>query len=104
MSDAAELLRWYGDANGNARASLLRWCRTVGYARHEGVSVDMHEPPAMSGRDIEYLPGVATRIDGRDMTDDEQRVAHGLLVRMAHDARDALAGCSTLAVIVGGER
>lgn len=54
---------------------LLRWCRTVGYAHHDGVSVDMREP----GADIEYLPGV----------------------RMTVDARDALQGPSTLAVVGG---
>lgn len=93
------------DAKDAARAppgaSLLRWHGTVGYARHDGVSVDMVQPPALSGQDIEYLPGVATRIDGRDMTQEEQGVVQSLLVKMAYDARDALAGCSTLAVIIG---
>lgn len=60
-------------------ASLPRWYRTVGYARHDGVSVDMREPCAVVGDDIEYLPGV----------------------RMTIDARDALQGPSTLAVVGG---
>ena len=60
-------------------ADLLRWHRTVGYARHDGVSVDMHEPCAAAGADIEYLPGV----------------------RMTIDAHDALQGTSTLAVVGG---
>lgn len=92
------------DATPTLPATLLRWYGKRGYARHGGVSVDMDEPPAIAGDDIEYLPGVATRIDGREMTADEQRVVLALLVRMAHDARDALAGCSTLAVIIGGDR
>lgn len=101
MSDLADLRRWYDKAAGQARATLLRWCRTVGYARHDGVSVDMREPPALPGDDIEYLPGVATRIDGRDMTPDEQEAAQRLLVQMAQEARDALDGQSTLVVTVG---
>jgi len=99
MSDFAELRRWYG-ATGHAHVSLLRWYRTVGYARHGGVSVDMDTPPAMPGVDIEYLPGVRMTVDGRDMTPDEISLTQRLLVQMCEDARDALQGRSTLAVVV----
>jgi hypothetical protein len=99
MSDVAELHRWY-KAIGHAHISLLRWYRTVGYARHDGVSVDMHEPPALVGSDIEYLPG-RYLIDGRPMTDDERAGIRRLLVQMASDARDALQGTITLAVVGG---
>ena len=101
-SDYAELERWYR-ATGHAHISLLRWYRTVGYARHSGVSVDMHEPPAIAGDDIEWVGGRG-RIDGRDMTDDEVRRVRGLLAQMEHDARDALAGCSTLVVSIEGAK
>lgn len=100
VSDFDELNRWY-TATGHAHASLLRWYRTVGYARHAGVGVDMYEPPVLAGDDIEYLPGVATRIDGRDMTAEEKALAQRLLAQMAQDARDALSGQSTLAVVCG---
>lgn len=99
-ADLDELLRWYG-ASGDAQPSLLRWCRTVGYARHGGVSVDMHEPCAVAGADIEYLPGVRMTIDGRPMTDAERDVIARMLAQMSHDARDALAGGSTLVVVPG---
>lgn len=99
-ADIDELQRWHRE-RGSAHAVLLRWHRTVGYARAAGVGVDMYEPPALPGDDIEYLPGVATRIDGREMTAEECAAAHRLLVQMAQDARDALAGCSTLGVVLG---
>lgn len=99
-SDAVEIRRWYRAHNGRRHASLLRWYRTVGYARHDGVSVDMHEPCAIAGDDIEYLPGVATCIDGREMTAEEQTAIRRVLVQMAEEARDALAGQSTLVVIM----
>lgn len=100
-SDAAELRRWCA-AIGHAPASLLRWYRTVGFARHDGVSVDMFEPPAMSGDDIEYIGG-GGRIDGRDMTPDEMQTVHLLLVRMREAACDALQGTSTLVVVEGNK-
>ena len=105
-SDYDELRSWYDDvvATGSARATLLRWYRTVGYARCDGVGVDMREPPAIVGQDIEYLPGVAMRIDGRDMTLDEQRVVRGLLAQMSTGAKDALAGCSKLVVSIEGAK
>ena len=99
MSDEwTELCRWY-KATGAAHASVLRWYRSVGYARHGGVSVDMHEPPAVDGDDIEYLGGETGRIDGRAMTADELAAVRQLLVQMCEDARDALQGTSTLAVV-----
>lgn len=98
----AELRRWYA-ASGHAHLSLLRWFRTVGYARHGGVSVDMREPCAVVGDDIEYLPGAAMRIDGRDMTSDESKAISKLLAQMAADAIDALSGQSTLVIIQRGD-
>lgn len=96
-NDFAELDRWYRDG-AHQYASILRWHRTVGYARHDGVGVDMREPCALAGEDIEYLPGRYT-IDGREMTADERDCVGRLLAQMAHDARDALAGQSTLVVV-----
>lgn len=98
---------WYeksGGAEKLAGASLLRWYRTVGYARHGGVSVDMREPPDLIGDDIEYLPGVRMMIDGRQMTDDEVAHTARILVQMCEDARDALRGGSTLAVLIEFDR
>lgn len=99
MSDAAELYRWYA-ATGRAHASLLRWYRTVGYARFEGVGVDMTEPPAIDGSDIEYLGGHAGKIDGRDMTRDEVLKVQELLVKMMQGAKDGLSGQNTIVVVV----
>lgn len=96
-ADFAELSRWY-KAAGHPHTSLLRWYRSVGYARHAGVSVDMREPCALPGDDIEYLPG-RYLIDGREMTDDERGYVARLLAQMAQDARDALTGHSTLVVV-----
>lgn len=64
----------------------------------------MSEPPAMSGEDIEYLGGNTGRIDGRDMTADQVRAVQALLVQMSTEARDALAGCSTLVVAMEATR
>lgn len=97
-TDTAEIRRWH-EATGHAHASLLRWCRTVGYARHNGVGVDLYEPPALEGADIEYVAGRGS-IDGRDMTAEELQAVRKLLVQMAEDARDALQGASTLAVVL----
>ena len=98
-TDTAEIRRWHA-VTGHAHVSLLRWYRTVGYARHGGVGVEMFEPCAVPGDDIEYLPGTALRIDGRDMTDDESQSIRRLLEQMASDAIDALSGQSTLAVVI----
>ena len=97
-SDIDELQRWHRD-RGGAHAVVLRWYRTVGYARAAGVGVDMYEPPALVGDDIEYLGGESGRIDGRPMTADELRATRALLVQMAQAARYALAGCCTLVVV-----
>lgn len=97
----AELRRWFADTT-RATASMLRWHRCVGYARHDGVSVDMIEPPVLAGDDIEYIGGVG-RIDGRDMTPDEMQTVHLLLVRMREAACDALQGTSTLVVVEGNK-
>lgn len=98
-SDFAIVRRWHRDSAA-PHLSVLRWYHSVGYARHGGVSVDMLEPPAWPGNDIEYLPG-RYLIDGRPMTDDERAGIRRLLVQMCNDARDALQGTSTLAVVGG---
>lgn len=95
----AELRRWYR-ASGSAHVTLLRWYRCVGYARFDGVGVEMDEPPAIAGSDIEYLGGHTGRIDGRPMTREEVMHVRRLLAQMANDAHDALGGHSTLAVRV----
>lgn len=100
-SDFAELQRWLGAAG--ERASLLRWYRTIGYARHDEVGVVLRDPPAasvVSGNDIEYLPGDALRVDGRPMTPAECDAIHRMLVQMSSDARDAAGGHSTVVVVV----
>ena len=96
---ASELRRWHA-TTGHAHASLLRWYRCVGYARHNGVGVDMDEPPAVApgAQDITYLPHEAW-IDGVQMTPEQMQETRRLLVQMAQDARDALAGRSTLVVV-----
>ena len=56
---AATIRRWHA-TTGHAHLSVLRWHRTVGYARHDGVSVDMIDPPGLAwardAQDIEYMP------------------------------------------------
>ena len=102
VSDFDELNRWY-TATGHAHASLLRWYRTVGYARHGGVSVDMYAPPAIEGGDIEYLGGHTGKIDGRDMTLDEVTQARELLAKMWQNAKDGLEGNCTIVVIINDQ-
>lgn len=101
----AELRRWH-NATGHAHVCVLRWLGRwkVGYARYGGVSVDMHEPAAIAGGDIEYLGGHSGRIDGRDMTPGEVATVRRLLAQMCEDARDALQGTSTLAVVFEQEK
>lgn len=99
VSDFAELRRWY-NATGYAHISLLRWYRTVGYARYGGVGVDMSQPPAIGGDDIEYLGGHTGKIDGRDMTPDEVTHIRELLAKMMQGARDGIEGNSTIVVII----
>lgn len=86
----AELCRWHA-STGHAHASLLRWYQIVGYARHNGVSVDMDEPPAVApgAQDITYLPHEAW-IDGVQMTPEQMQETRRLLVQMAQDARVTL--------------
>lgn len=98
-NDFAELSRWYA-ATGHAHITVLRWYRTVGYARFDGVGVDMLQPPAIGGSDIEYLGGHSGKIDGRDMTPDEVTQARELLAKMMQGARDGLSGQSTIVVII----
>lgn len=97
-STVAVMRRWYA-ATGHAHICVLRWYRTVGYARYWRTSHDLDEPPAIAGDDIEYLGGDTGRIDGRDMTADEVARVRRLLAQMDSDARDAISGTSTLAVV-----
>jgi hypothetical protein len=101
----AELRRWY-DATGHAHTSFLRWVGgCVGHARHDRVGADLHEPPAVApdAQDITYLPHEAW-IDGMQMTPEQMTETRRLLVQMASDARDALAGRSTLVVAFEREK
>lgn len=98
VSDVAVVRRWWRLIGGR-HLSALRWQRTVGLASHDAVVTWLREPPAIDGDVIEFWPG-ARRIDGRDMTEDEVVSVRKLLAQMASDARDALAGKSTLAVFV----
>ena len=96
----AELRRWYAAA-GHAHTSFLRWVGgCAGHARHNGVGADIHEPPAIApdAQDITYLPHEAW-IDGVQMTPEQMALTRRLLVQMAQDARDAIAGQSTLVVV-----
>lgn len=93
--------RWYTTHRLDvSSASILRWFRTFGHARHDGVSVDMRSPPAIDGDDIEYLGGGIGQIDGRDMTPDEAIRILEMLAKMAQNARDGLEGNCTIVVVV----
>lgn len=86
----------------HANVAALRWHRGVGYARYGGFAGWWEgDPPAVArdAQDIEYAGGVVMTIDGRLMTNDEMDATHRLLAQMAQDARDALTGQSTLAVV-----
>lgn len=96
----AELRRWYMVA-GRAHIASVRWIREVGHARFDGVGVDIFEAPAVApdAKDIEFIPGVVSTIDGEPMTEDQIKCLRRLLVQMAQEARDALTGQSTLVVV-----
>lgn len=100
MSDFSELSMWY-ESTGHAHITVLRWYRTVGYARHAGIGADlgMDRRPAIPGDDIEYLGGASGRIDGREMTPDEVLEVRRLLAQMASGADDGITGRSTLVVV-----
>lgn len=97
----AVVTAWY-EATGKAHTSFLRWRNGIGHARHGGVGVDLHEPPAFewtkATQDITYLPGMLT-VDGLALHGPEMREVARRLEQMASDARDALNGHSTLAVV-----
>jgi hypothetical protein len=89
----------------------LRWDRHigVGVARCDGVQVEMKGPPDICGlesaAEIDYIPHVIAQVrigcgPTRDMTPDEQHDALALLQAMAHQARDAIEGGSTIVVVV----
>ena len=84
----------------------LRWHQTVGVARHDGASVELHAAPTgfMACSEIDFVPGVIAVVrEGcnatRDMTPTEQSHAMALLIRMSTEARDAVDGGSTLVVV-----
>lgn len=102
MSDFVEVQRWLMETK-LLHFSMLRWYNTVGYARHAGVSVDMVDPLRLDWareiKDLEYIPGIVCTADGIPMTDDQQSSIKKLLIQMSEDARAALNGDSTLAII-----
>lgn len=86
----------------------LRWHHTMGCARHDGVSVELHHAPLLPGLDcmteIDYIPGVMAEVRigceaKRDMTKAEREDALKLLAQMSSEARDALDGQSTIFVV-----
>ena len=99
IDDAERVLRWWQDG-GHRHRSALFWYRTAGVALHRGVSVTVEERPGVPGDVIEYWPGVS-RVDGEVMSDDYRAALDKLLEQMATEARDALAGLSTLVVVTG---
>lgn len=95
----AEVAQWVSQHAGLA---ALRWHRGTGYARYGGFAGWWEgDPPAIArdAQDIEYAGGIVMTIDGRPMTTEEIDATQRLLVQMAHDARDALTGHSTLVVV-----
>ncbi len=84
----------------------LRWHQNIGAARHDGVTVELHAAPGgFAGcTELDFIPGVIAVIregcEGtRDMNPAERSHAMALLIRMATEARDAVAGGSTLVVV-----
>jgi hypothetical protein len=74
----------------------LRWSGGTGVARHDGVTLELHDPPPLVTRltEIDFVPHVTCSVrEGfgrpRDMTDDEIRNALALLQAMAAGARGA---------------
>jgi hypothetical protein len=89
----------------------LRFDRNVGIgvARCDGVQVEITWPPAIPGlesaAEIDFIPHVIAQVRIgseriRDMTDNEKRDALAILQAMAHQARDAIEGGSTIVVVV----
>lgn len=98
----AEIRRWYHTtayAHITCARLIRRGERVAGFAQSAGVSVQIHEPIAFDGSDVELLGSRGT-IDGRPMTGAERDALLRLLAQMAADARDALDGKSTLAVSI----
>ena len=86
----------------------LRWARTAGLARCDGVAVELREPPALPGlaglTEIDYVPHVVAQLRigaeaTRDMTHDEMHDCYALLQAMARCARDEAEGGRTLAMV-----
>ncbi len=89
----------------------LRWSHRNGAARHDGVHVHLTQPPVLPGleamTEIDYAPNIVALVrigceSMRDMSMDEMHDALALLHKMAHDARDAIDGTSTLVVVIQG--
>lgn len=88
--------------------SRLRWHHTLGVARHDGVSVELHHAPELQGlecmTEIDYIPTVIAQVrigceQVREMNATERAKAMALLVRMAAAARDPLDGDTTIVVV-----
>lgn len=74
----------------------LRWHHTLGCARHDGVSVELHRAPDLVGMrhmtEMDYIPHVIAQVRigcerVRDMTSEEQADALALLGRLSAAAR-----------------
>ncbi len=84
----------------------LRWHHGIGAARHDGVQVELRSAPGGFAEcaELDFIPQVISTIRDqhggmRDMTAAERSHAMALLIRMATEARDAVAGGSTLVVV-----
>lgn len=75
----------------------LEWDGRRGMARHDGVSLELHRPPAGAWAEVHFTPGIQAQVRERacdarrDMTADEIRAALRWLQYMAHAARTACA-------------
>lgn len=79
--------------------SRLRWHHTLGVARHDGVSVELHHAPELHGlecmTEIDYIPTVIAQVrigceQVREMNATERAKAMALLVKIAESARGVL--------------
>ena len=79
--------------------SRLRFHHTLGCARHDGVSVELHRAPVIEGlecmTEIDYIPAVIAQVrigcdQVREMDATDRARAMALLIKMAGSARGAL--------------
>lgn len=86
--------------------SRLRFHHTMGVARHNGVSVELHRAPVIEGlecmTEMDYIPTVIAQVrigcdQVREMNATERARAMGLLVKIASSARDVVESGSAIA-------